>query len=88
MQINAVFLKFMFESTLQQRKAVLTQITKQHVEVLSEIALNIYKGVFPNKTSYVKPLKPYKTVIFELGSKSESIRRKKNCCSDTVKSYH
>jgi hypothetical protein len=30
---------------------------------------NIYKDVFPNKHKYVKVLKPYKSLIWQIGSK-------------------
>jgi len=45
---------------------------------LSEIALNIYKGVFPNKHKYVNQLKPFKSVIKQLASKSVGASRKKS----------
>lgn len=36
-------------SKSKQRKAILSTLTKEQLEVLPEVALNIYKGVFTNK---------------------------------------
>lgn len=77
MRSNAVFLKFMYEASTKQRAAILTHITKPQINVLSEVALNIYKGVFPNRQKYVNSLKPHKSIIFRLGSKSVGALRKK-----------
>lgn len=83
MQLNKTFLKFIYEITPKQRKAVLSHITTDQIDLLSEIALNIYKGIFPNKTKYVKALAPYRSVIFRLGSKTENHRSKKKT-TDTI----
>lgn len=77
MQLNKTFLKFICEITSKQRKVILSHITKDQIDLLSEIALNIYKGIFPNRVKYVKHLAPYKSVILRLGSKTEKYRDKK-----------
>ena len=77
MKSNSTFLKFLYQANKNQRIAVLSHITKKEVDVLSEIALNIYKGVFPNKKKYVKPLESFKSIIWKLGSKSVSRHKKK-----------
>jgi len=41
------------------------------------VALNVFKGVFPNKQKYVKLLKPYKPLIWQIGSKSMENSQKK-----------
>ena len=72
-----MFLKFLFQAHKNQRVAVLSHLTKTQIDVLSEIALNIYRGVFPNKQKYVKSLKPFRSTVFYLGSKTVSRRDKK-----------
>ena len=81
MRSNSVFLKFLFQASTKQRAAILSNLTKAQINVLSEVALNIYKGVFPNKQKYVNSLKPYKAVIYQLGSKLVGVRRKKQLLS-------
>lgn len=70
-----IFLNF-YVSPLRQQKAIIANLTKDQIDVLSEIALNIYKGVFPNKAKYVNSLKPYRPIIYTLGAKSTSRRKK------------
>lgn len=77
MKNYAIFLKFLYQSNPHQQKAIVTNLTKDQIDVLSEIALNIYKGVFPNKKKYVNTLKPYRSIIYKLGVKSTSRNNKK-----------
>lgn len=77
MRSNSVFLKFLFQASTKQRAAILSNLTKAQINVLSEVALNIYKGVFPNKKKYIKSLKPYKSIVYQLGTKSVGVRKKK-----------
>lgn len=77
MKSNTVFLRFLYQASKNQRVAIFTHLTKEQVNVLSEVALNIFKGVFPNKQKYLKTLKPYKSVLYQLGSKSLGVRKKK-----------
>ena len=37
---------------------------------MSEVAPNIYKGVFLNKHKYVKVMKPYESLMWQIWSKS------------------
>ena len=64
MRSNSTFLKFLFQAHKNQRVAVLSHLAKTQIDVLSEIALNIYRGVFPNKQKYVKSLKPFRLTVF------------------------
>ena len=77
MKSSSALLKFLHQANKKQRLAVLPHINRKEVDVLSEIALNIYKGVFPNKKKYVKPLEPFKSFISDLASKSVSTNRKR-----------
>lgn len=77
MRSNSVFLKFLYEADTNQRVAILSHLTKTQINVLSEVALNIYKGVFPNKQKYIKSLNPYKSIVYQLGTKSVGVRKKK-----------
>lgn len=77
MKTAATFIKYLHESSINQRKVILSNLTKTQIDLLSEIALNIYKGIFPNKEKYVKTLKPYRLLIASLAHKSESRDRKK-----------
>lgn len=77
MKSSTVFLRFLYQASKNQRVAIFPHLTKEQVNVLSEVALNIFKGVFPNKQKYLKTLKPYKSVLYQLGSKSLGVRKKK-----------
>lgn len=77
MKTHASFIKFLYDSSVKQRKVVLSNLTKEEISLLSEIALNIFKGVFPNRKKYVKTLKPYKQIIARLAHRSESKVKKK-----------
>ena len=79
MKTQSIFLKFLSQANTKQRKAILSTLTKEQLDLLSEVALNIYKGVFPNKQKYVKLLKPYKSLIWQIGSKSMKTLKKRNC---------
>lgn len=77
MQQNRNFIKFIYEATPKQRKKILYHITKDQISLISEIALNIIKGIFPNTSSYVKTLKPYKSIFVRLSSKREANKHKR-----------
>ena len=77
MKTAATFIRYLHESPIKQRKVVLSNLTKEDINLLSEIALNIYKGVFPHREKYVKSLKPYKLIIARLAHRSESKAKKK-----------
>jgi len=80
MKTQSIFWKFLSQANTKQRKVILSTLTTEQLDVLSEVALNIYKGVFPNKQKYVKLLKPYKSLIWQKGSKSmENSKKKGNC---------
>jgi hypothetical protein len=70
MKTQSFFFKFLSQANTKQRKVILSTLTKEQLDVLSEVAPSIYKGVFPNKHKYVKVLKPYKSLIWQIGSKS------------------
>lgn len=85
MKTHASFIKFLYDSNVKQRKVVLANLTKEEISLLSEIALNIFKGVFPNREKYVNTLKPYKQTIARLAHKSESKVQKKKLLLRNVK---
>lgn len=72
---NSVLLKFMYKTNKKQRVTVLSHLSKAEIDVFSAIALNIYKGVFLNKTKYVNTLKPFKSIVFRLGSVSSQKKK-------------
>lgn len=85
MKTHAAFIKFLHNSTVKQRKAILSNLTDKEINLLSEIALNIFKGVLPHRENYVKTLKPYKLIIARLAHKSESGAQKKKLLLQNVK---
>ena len=85
MKTHASFIKFLYNSTVKQRKAILSNLTEEQVNLLSEIALNIFKGVFPHREKYAKTLEPYKLIIARLAHKSKSKAQKKKLLLRNVK---
>ena len=85
MKTHAAFIKFLHDSTVKQRKVVLSNLTKTEIDLLSEIALNIFKDVFPHREKYVKTLKPYILFIARLAHRSESKAQKKKLLLRHVK---
>ena len=77
MRTHSVFIKCLYNIDPKQRAAIIPHLKKAQIEVLSEVALNIYKGLFPNKQKYVKSLKRYRSVIHQIGSKSVGVAKKK-----------
>lgn len=77
MRINKNFIKFIYEATSKQRKHILSHVTKDQIDLISEIALNIIKGIFPNKVTYIKALVPYKSLLVRLSSKKKTFANKK-----------
>lgn len=77
MRSHSSFLKLLYQTTENQRKAIIATLSTEQLEVLSEIALNIYKGVFPNTQSYIKALKSFKRSVLRLGDKTINNSEKK-----------
>lgn len=67
MKSDSTFLKFLYQANKNQRIAVLSHITQKEIEVLSEIALNIYKGVFPNRKKIRETFRAFQINYFQIG---------------------
>ena len=74
----STFLKFLYDADPRQRKVLIQSATSDQIEILSEIALNIYRGVLELSPHHIRKLKPYKLNIRALYSRSIGHRRKKN----------
>lgn len=85
MKTHSSFIKFLHDSSVGQRKVILSNLTKEQINLLSEIALNILRGVFPHKNKYVKTLKPYRLIIARLAHRSESKVQKKKLLLSHIK---
>ena len=85
MKTHASFIKFLHDSTVKQRKAILINLTKKEINLLSEIALNIFKGVLPHREKYAKILQPYKSIIARLAHKFETKAQKRKLLLRNVK---
>lgn len=76
-KVQSVFLKLLYETNPKQRFIIISNLTKTQLDTLSEVALNIYKGIFPNTQTYVEALKPYRSPMYRLGSKYVQQSQKK-----------
>lgn len=73
-QAERNFLRFLIEASPQQTKSVLKHITPKQLTALSETCYNItHSEVDPD---IIANLKPYRTLIRELGDKSISAKRR------------
>ena len=72
------FLKLLYDCSPTQRKALIESASREQLEALSQIALNILRGNLSVSETHKKKLKEYKDVIRSLGSRSVSLTRKKN----------
>ena len=75
---HTTFLKFLYESEQRQQKALIESATTQQIDILSEIALNIYRGVLALNPHHIRKLRQYKLNIRALSSRSVGRRRKRN----------
>lgn len=74
----STFLKFLYYAEPRQRKVLIQSATNEQIEILSEIALNIYRGVLHMSIHHIRKLRPYQLNIRALCSRSIAHRRKKN----------
>ena len=85
MKKQASFLKFMVDANKKQTKLIVKTLTTDQLDVIGDVALNIYTAAFPVKPSYLKRLKPYKAAIRLLGSREISGKKKRNILSKRLK---
>ena len=74
---EAAFVVYLQQAPNKQQKLILSSLTKSQLDVLSEIALNIYTGSFPVANRYLKTLKPFRTQIRVLASREISAKKKR-----------
>ena len=72
------FLHFMLGANIVQQKLVIKSLTSEQLDVISEIALNIYTGTYPLTKRYINQLKPYQPYIRLLGSREVSSKKKRD----------
>lgn len=70
------YLKFLENNDIN--KSLLKDISKDQLNTLSEILLNIYQGVIPLNTREVEDLRPFKKNIEILITKNISLTKKKH----------
>ena len=78
MKKQVTFLRFMLDANKKQRKLIVSSLTDEQLEVIGEIALNIYTGVFPVTKRYLSLLKPYQSHIRLLGSRDVSVKKRRH----------
>lgn len=74
---HSAFLKFIYASEPRQRKVLIQSATNNQIDVLSEIALNVYRGVLELSQQHINKLRPYELNIRGLASRSVTHARKK-----------
>lgn len=71
------FLYFMLVANSNQQKLIVKSLTDEQLDVISEIALNVYTGTYPLTKKYINQLKPYRSYIRSLGSREVSSKQKR-----------
>lgn len=71
------FLHLLHKTDAKQRKALFKTISDSQLRAVCEIVLNIYKGTIPVSKAFVDKLRPYRTVLSSLSSRSDTHRRKR-----------
>ena len=78
MKKQSAFLIFLSKAHKKQIKLLLSSLTSEQLDVIGEIALNIYTGVFPVSKRYVLLLKPFQKHIRLLASREISAKKKQD----------
>lgn len=78
-------LRALYKSNPLRLEYILQHIDSDIIESISEIALNILKGIINLNPQRFKNLKKYSTYIKQLAKKSISLRRKKKILTDNPK---
>jgi hypothetical protein len=68
----------MLGANIVQQKLLIKSFTSEQLDVISEIALNIYTGTYPLSKKYINQLKPYQPYIRLLGSREVSSKKKRD----------
>ena len=85
MKKQSAFLAFLYEANRKQQKLLLSSLTKDQLNVIGEIALNIYTGVFPISSRYSILLKPFRRHIRLLAAREISTRKKRGTLMKNIK---
>jgi len=60
---HAPFLHLLYTAESKQRQVLLETISDKQLQILSEVILNVYKGILPISRYYISKLKPYRQDI-------------------------
>lgn len=63
LRTHASFLRLMYATHSQQRKALIQTLSEEQLHVLSKVIYNVYKGTLPLSRYYVKKLTSYRKDI-------------------------
>lgn len=74
---HRALLQFLLYADIAQQKILLKNLTSEQLDVISEIALNIYTGTCPLTKNCINLLKPYESDIRSLGSREVSNKEKR-----------
>ncbi len=75
---HSAFFKLLLTTTSKlQRKALVDSITNDQLRALTEITLNLLRGVIPISPAHKHNLRKYKSVITLIGDKKICLKRKK-----------
>lgn len=72
------FLRYLYDAEVRQRKVLIQTATNQQMDILSEIALNVYRGSLTLSPHHIRKLRPFQLNIRALSSRAIGYRRKKN----------
>lgn len=85
MKKQSAFLAFLYEASRKQQKLLLSSITTDQLNVIGEIALNIYTGVFPISSRYSIVIKPFRIHIRLLATREITTRKKRSTLMRNIK---
>lgn len=74
---HRAFLHFLLYANSVQQKLIVKSLTSEQIDVISEIALNIYTGTYPLTKKYINQLRSYQSYIRSLGSREISSKVKR-----------
>lgn len=74
---HKAILQFLLYANTVQQKLIIKSLTSEQIDVISEIALNIYTGTYPLTKKYINKLRSYQSYIRSLGSRETSSKLKR-----------
>ena len=79
-----IFLKFLFNTTENQQKLLMSNLTKSQINVIIEVVYNALKGNLIISEHDKRRLKRYRCIIRNIVSKGLSLKKKKNFNSNIL----